>query len=174
MELFRNRGVTGLPDNFQIQQKDRFFNFIFKNNLVYCWMGKLSVKPETPLVFCNWIELNVKLLEHFRAFRLLIKELVVNKYSIKISNDRIGNWVLLCKMWATGLSLIQETIIKLLWGCNGKSIYARSVMDHCITFTTGEYWILSPGSTASSHAHVTRCWNKISQISHKVATLGLL
>ena len=49
-------------------------------------------------MFCNWIELNVKLLEHFRAFRLLIKELVVNKYSIKISNDRIGNWVLLCKM----------------------------------------------------------------------------
>ena len=65
-------------------------------------------------MFCNWIELNVKLLEHFRAFRLFIKELVVNKYSIKISNDRIGNWVLLCKMRATGLSLIQETIIKLL------------------------------------------------------------
>ena len=36
MELFRNRGVTGLPDNFQIQQKDRFFNFIFKKNLVFC------------------------------------------------------------------------------------------------------------------------------------------
>ena len=49
-------------------------------------------------MLCHWIELNVKLLEHFRAVRLLIKELVVNKYSIKISNDRIGNWVLLCKM----------------------------------------------------------------------------
>ena len=46
IELFSKKGVTGLPDNFPIQQKDRLFlqgniyNFIFKNNPAYCWMGE--------------------------------------------------------------------------------------------------------------------------------------
>ena len=48
MELFRKRGVTGLPYNFPIQQWAGLFAKIklkilpFKNHLSFCWMGKLS------------------------------------------------------------------------------------------------------------------------------------
>ena len=55
MEFLRSMEVTGLPDNFPNQQKDRSFfkrnnlNFVVKNNPAYCWTGKLPGKPLTPL-----------------------------------------------------------------------------------------------------------------------------
>ena len=48
MELFRWRGVNGLPDKlgcFSIKIK----KIALQNNLSFCWMGKLSGKPVTPL-----------------------------------------------------------------------------------------------------------------------------
>ena len=50
--LDTEESFTCMPDNFPIQQKDRLFswgNLFKKNNLAYCWMGKLSGKPINPL-----------------------------------------------------------------------------------------------------------------------------
>ena len=46
MELFRYlKEITGLLNNFSIQQKAIFFNL--KHNQAYCWIGKLQIMWKT-------------------------------------------------------------------------------------------------------------------------------
>ena len=67
MQLFSLKGVTGLPDNFPIQQKAGLFSQIklkwmpYKNNLSFCWMEKLSGKP---VVIPLYLKISIQQLLH--------------------------------------------------------------------------------------------------------------